>query len=195
MKKSITIGVIVSILLFMFVLFIFPPGESSANFTIIPSDAQVKIDGEQVKQSKSYTIRTGSHKLEISRGGFISLNITTPKDITGKQLYTLTPSSEEGYTWLVNHPAEAQTREGAGGAAFDKASANLKSQNKLVTELPFVLSNLRIDYGNRPDGQLAIYITAATVRDRSEAIQIIRHMGYDPSDYIIIFKAPAGEPG
>ena len=191
MKKLITIGLIASVLLFILVILVFPPGQS-LRFTVIPSDAKVNIDGKPAAVSKSYKIRTGAHNLEIFRSGFETIKVSISKDTSGNQLYTLTPSSAEGNTWLINHPAEAQTREGAGGAAFMKASTTVQSQNKLITELPFVLSNLRIDYGNQTNGQLAIYITAATVRDRSEAVQLIRRMGYDPSDYVIIFKTPEG---
>lgn len=192
MKKLITIGLIASVLLFITVILVFPPGQS-LRFTVIPSDAQVNIDGKPATVSKSYKIRTGTHNLEISRSGFEAIKVPISKDTSSNQLYTLTPSSAEGNTWLVNHPAEAQTREGAGGAAFTKAGTAVQSQNKLITELPFVLSNLRIDYGNQTNGQLAIYITAATVRDRSEAVQLIRRMNYDPSDYVILFRTPEGD--
>lgn len=191
MKKSIIVGMIVFICLVLSLgalLF----SSQSYSFSVIPSDATVKLDGRQQAVNKVYKTNRGKHSLVISRSGFSSLTTTFSGDQSGSELFTLDPNSAEGYSWLQSHPDQEMAREAAGGAAFARNSDKLSSQNPLIKMLPFKLSNLSIDYGT-PDSQLKIYVKAATPADRLEAIQLIRGFGYDPSDYIIVFTTPTGD--
>lgn len=191
MNKSIIIGIITFIGLVLglgALLF----SHQSYSFSVIPSDATVKLDGKQQPLSKVYKTGSGKHPLVISRSGFASLTTTFSGDQSGSELFTLDPVSAEGYNWLQSHPDQEMAREAAGGAAFARNSDKLSTQNPLIKMLPFKLSNLRIDYGTQ-DSQLKIYVTAASPADRLEAIQLIRGFGYDPSDYIIVFTTPTGD--
>ncbi|MEO8104918.1 MAG: hypothetical protein ABI602_01110 [Candidatus Saccharibacteria bacterium] len=191
MKKPILIGVIAFVGLFLGLTGLLFSNRGQT-FSVIPSDAIVQLDGKTQPLSQTYKTGRGPHALSISRAGFTPLKTTFSGDRTGSELFTLDPNSAVGYDWLQNHPDQELAREGAGGAAFEKSSTALSSQNPLVKMLPFKLSNLRIDYGT-VDKRLIIYVSAAAPADRLEAIQLIRGFGYDPSDYVIVFKTPTGD--
>lgn len=85
--------------------------------------------------------------------------------------------------------------EGEASLKFNKDSQEATKAYPIITDLPQDISPIfRIDYGvskrypNDPT-KIALYISYDNVADKISALDYIYRMGYDPSDYEIIFES------
>ena len=82
--------------------------------------------------------------------------------------------------------------EAASGKAFDQQVSTSQKSSPIISVLPAVDPEFRIDYGQsvlfpNQSGAIALYIKADTPDGRVQAVAWIRNNGFDPSDYEIIF--------
>jgi len=105
----------------------------------------------------------------------------------------LVPNSQEGYSWLLNHPDEQAERQTLGGSAFSQSVQQSLHQNPIISKLPFVGpgNEYRIDYGTAPrkssSTDVAIYITYYVPVGKQDALNWIEQQGYDPSKMNIVY--------
>lgn len=169
----------------------------------VPNDASVTIDNGKVGSNSKNAVLPGKHTVAARRSGFEDKT----QEVEVKQGETkiirliMTPNSEEGYTWLRNHPDLAVEYESMVGQQFDQASDKATQINPLIAYLPEVHRTWRIDYGAsaaHPDdpGALAIIITyGGSDIDKQNALDWIKSQGFNPSDYEIIYKTPSQPAG
>lgn len=92
----------------------------------------------------------------------------------------------------VNQPLTQTQKEEAGGQQFDQDQQRIINDYPLMSKLPFALRYASISYGAsakypNDKNKMAVIIRADTPAGRLQGLSYIRYVGYDPTDYEIIF--------
>lgn len=201
MKNKIII-ILIAVIIFLLSLALFivssqkTANEVDVTIKIAPSDSIITIDNKINAKNGTVRLSPGKHSFVFKREGFIEVKdtITVYKTEPNLVIKGLTPNSAEGDKYVNQHPKEYEEIGQIGDQEAERTGILLTEKNPLILDLPADVSpQYRIDYGvsvRYPDDQtkIAIYISSASAKDKSNAIQIIYDLGYDPSDYEIIFR-------
>lgn len=189
---------IVTLMLLLFMVDSFLHDNSGKNakleIEVVPASSTIMLDGKKIKAGV-VEVKPGKYKVSASREGFE----TSSQDITvasGEQKYlgfALQPNSDETASWYEDRPDDRQFSEGLSSRTYDQASEDLLTRYPLFRELPSSEIDFTIDYGisvKNPDdtSRYALHIKASTPALRQSAIEWVRFMGYDPTDYEFYFR-------
>lgn len=193
-KKLLIIAVIIvcSIIGYSIYISLERAGKEPVSVYAIPSDATITANGQEISPGTSY-LKAGTYEIEAKRGGFssyketitITSNNKTDIDIA---LYGVSEAAKE---WEKKNEKLYLEREGRGGkraAAYGEAFTNA---NPITKELPYKNVIFSIGYHldpSDPTNQSIIIDIDAGPGYASGALQKIRDLGYDPSDFRINFK-------
>lgn len=202
MTRKLLFGAI-GIFVLIFIISVITQGginrQGSLKLTLVPSDMSLTIDGKPVTGSE-FKLKSGSHKVTGKRQGFADKTLTI--DIKTSQTTTkdffLGANSELGMNYLINHPLEGALTSAQSSKDFDRRSEAAMEKTPFIRELPQYGPDFRIDYGpsvkhTNNEGVVGIYIKALTPTARQNALDLIRQLGYDPSDMEIIFTSLTGQ--
>lgn len=159
-----------------------------------PDAAMLTIDGQPTSKTKLFYLKPGKHTITASMDGFTSDSQTVQVGNSGvtKVSLLLNPNSTAGYDYLQANPAEELQREAMGGQKFLQQNNAITSRVPLISSLPFIDQEFRVDYGvslqhpNDPTA-VAIYITYYSEAAKQQALSWIRFKGYDPSKLEIVY--------
>jgi hypothetical protein len=181
-------------------------GKPELTIQVSPTTAQVTVNG---KSSSSGTIRVpaGKTTITVEKDGFEPKTVTTTAKLEednyiGVALLPKTDAAKKE----VESIEERHLREGISSNNEDVRTEKSVEQNPIITELPYLGEGLdyRIDYGLPADparakaGVLAIEIDASTPEARQAALDWIRSIGENPSNYEVVFttyKGPIKDSG
>ncbi len=164
----------------------------------VPTDATAMIDGDKIDVGSEVRVKSGKHKLMVSRKGFTTntqnITVTTGQDTAIYTIY-LQAADQTGQKWLDDHTGSAIELEGSGSRAYDALSAQNTLNNPIVEQLPLIDPQFRIDYGTseshpNDSNRIGIYIQASDPSGRQAALSLLRDKGFDPSDMELIFVTP-----
>ena len=138
----------------------------------------------------------GKHKLKITHSGFADYEKMFLVDANNENIVAvgLTPNSSEGKTYKSQNQDEFLQMEGFVSKQFNSEGKTIIEKYPILSNLPYTAdATYRIDYGvskKYPDDKyaVAIYIGANTPQARQIALWQIIQMGYDPTDFEIIFQ-------
>ena len=160
---------------------------------VSPSGSTIKLNDKGIKEG-TRKVRPGSYTIKVSHDGFTtgSKSITISKNQNVYVGIVLDPSSLSTNNWFDTHPEDALKGEGITGKSMDQASQELQAKFPIITNLPFIDQEYRIDYGKskkEPDNPqaLAIVITYYSESGKQQAIDWIRFKGYNPDNMEIIY--------
>lgn len=201
-RKNILIAAVVAILVIGFGIVIKnsitgPTGEVALQ--LAPRDMRLFVDGKAVEANEEdiLTLSPGKHTIKGQRTDFIenSITVEVKQNETQDALLLLDPLNAVGQQYLNDHPEESGLYSHKSSAEFDKSVETMTENSPIVSDLPIIDPNWRMDYGasvkhRETDGAIAVYIYAATPEARQNALGWMRLQGYDPSDYEIIFEQP-----
>lgn len=164
---------------------------------VTPSDAKIVLDkSTSISNGKNY-ISAGNHTISASRSGFTSkkLDFIVQKNSVNIFTMILDTNSSVGTQYLNDHKDEITKLEAIGSQQYTSNSNLIGENYPFIKDLPIDISPLyRIDYGtskkypNDPT-KIAIYVSAASPKDKQLALSTIYDKAYDPSDYEIIFES------
>ncbi len=165
------------------------------SINVAPIDSNIIIDDKKNGINGINYLSAGKHKVIFKRSGFSNQeqNITVGANNNKTILMTLVPNNSEGTNYYNSHKDDFMEIESLGSQQFLETGKIISQNYPLVNELPIDANIFRIDYGaskkypNEPT-KTAIYISSSNPTDKFAAIKNIYEMGYDPSDYEIIFK-------
>lgn len=169
----------------------------SLQVNAVPNDSTVTIKGHTLKSNELISLRAGTYTVSVSRHGFATTTETTT--IKSRKTQTiqvfLSANSNEGQDWLRTHPDQVALIEGRGSTVYDQLSATNTAKYPIIKQLPLYDPRFRIDYGSSEEhpndsNAIALYINALDPSGRQAALQLIRSLGYDPSDMEIVFTTP-----
>jgi len=199
-KKKILIIILVAAFvmlsgIYVIIRIINQPITTGVNISAVPSDSEVYIDGKRVGSGIN-TTKPGTHIIEVRHNNF-ETKTTQIKSIDNQIILVpiaLSANTDAGKTWEKNNQNAYLALQGIGDKQYDNSANALEKAYPIVKKLPLDNSPLfRIDYGvsikypNDPT-RTALYISSDNPTDKFSAIKNIYDLGFDPSDYEIIFK-------
>ena len=200
MKTKSVIIIVITLVIFLIIisLFVFSNKKATTgvNIIIVPSDSEIMLDGKVVPSGTNST-KPGKHTVEVKRKDFDNNKLTVNVVSNQIQLVTvgLSPNNSIGIKWQKEHQKEYLELENIGDIPIQQNSADILKKYPIIANLPQDMSPIyRIDYGisKKYPGdtlKIAIYISSDNPTDQLTAINKIYEMGYDPSDYEIIFES------
>lgn len=167
-------------------------GKEAVAVYAIPSDATITANGQPISPGTAY-LPPGTYSIEASRGGFshykeeIVITENNQKDID-IALYGVSEAAKE---WEEKNEKLYLEREGRGGKRAAAYGEAFTKANPITKELPYKNVIFSIGYHldpSDPTNQSIILDIDAGQGYASGALQKIRDLGYDPSDFRINFK-------
>lgn len=199
-KKNLTI--IIATLAIIFIVLVLTlilnkpkPVTTGINILVVPSDSEIFIDSK--KASTGINAATpGKHSVEARHTNFYTQQtfVTVSDGQISFLPIELPPSNGAGQEWVQANSKAFLDLEGLGSKASEKQGEALSKTYPIITNLPIDSTpDYRIDYGvseKYPNDakKIAIYISFNTPSDKISALQNIYNLGFDPSDYEIIFE-------
>lgn len=192
-KRRITLFVvafIVVLLLWTGFILVGRIGKVETTFAIVPSDATVTINGNKVGSGNQW-IPAGKYELIVQKDGFAtgkkSINITDAKEQNVAAI-SLRPESDKAKEWAKEHEEDYSNNERYGALEASSEGKYFSETNPITTKLPFTDPYYTIGYTPNTDNTVDLTIATESPRYRFYAIEKIRELGYDPTDFKIIFK-------
>ena len=165
-------------------------GKVATTLAVVPSDATITIDGKNTS-SGTQRLPAGKYEVVVQKDGFAtekkSINVTEAKKQNVAAI-SLTPESDKAKEWAKEHEKEYSNNERFGAIEASNEGRYFSETNPITTKLPFTDPYYTIGYAPNDDNSVDITITTESPRYRFYAIEKIRELGYDPTDFKIIFK-------
>lgn len=185
----ITVSLIVISILWLIGLKISRIGKYEISIQTSPRDTITLIDGNEIKGNGSIFVSPGEYNLTGSRIGFEDDNTTVTVNKNLDVIILPTPNSPEADKLLIENPEIQIERENLGGIRAQQEGNVFRNNNPILSVLPYKGVLYDINYSINPNDseRIMVQISANTSHKRSLAIQKIRSLGYEPTDYVIDF--------
>lgn len=166
-------------------------GKLPVKIKIIPSSAKVMIDNQQIKITNGDVYLTpGNHTIEVSQDGFntIKNNFDVQDWHTPGQYIGLTPESEEAKKWYNKNLRLYKDIELATYNESQDYGKKFNERWPIVNSLPIKDPYFTISYRTvQETGDIYLTIKGTSPRYRMFAINHLRSLGFEPTDYKIEF--------
>lgn len=164
----------------------------SLEIDFIPEDAVVSIDGHRVKRGVTY-LDPGTYEVKASREGFSDYTDSSLilNDSSTERFYTIkmTAESDEAKEWLSNNQESVNRITKLGYKMIDERNEYFSKKNPIANHLPYKSFLYSIGHYTDPTDPEGIIITIdAGDGYRQAALYRIRQLGFDPTDFNIIFR-------
>lgn len=164
-------------------------GKLPLQISVVPSDALITIDGSRYHNGTVW-IKAGKYDMSVEKSGFQtqkkSITVSDQKD-KNVVATSLVAQSEEAKKWADQHKDEYSKNEQYGAIEADQAGKYFSEKNPITDKLPFKDPYFTISYQARDDLSIKLIIDTPSPRYRFYAIEKIRELGYDPTDFEIEF--------
>lgn len=193
------IATVVTVLVAGFIVFslyiiISRTGKEAVTIQLTPDDTILTINDEKHGEGTIY-LAPGNYSVHAEREGFQAYDGTlevSQSNLTTPQIdLALQPVSEEAIRWQEEHANLYSAHEGRSGDRATEFGINFQEQFPITGHLPF--RNYIYSIGHRlknidnPSEGIVIAISAITGY-REAALDKIRELGFEPTDYEIEFN-------
>lgn len=165
-------------------------GKTPLTVSIVPSSAKITIDNRTLG-SGTHWLKNGTYPYSVEKEGFAgqqnSVLVTTEKE-QNVLAVSLTPQSDEAKKWASEHERDYSKNEQYGAIEARENGEYFTNKNPITTKLPFNDPYFTIGYRADEDDSVIIIITTPSPRYRFYAIEKIRQLGYEPTDFVFEFK-------
>ena len=166
-------------------------GKEPVTVYLVPGDATLTANGEVITPGTVYLL-PGDYEIKASKDGFRSWNsnITISNSSESAIDVALQPESEEAKKWAADNQELYLKYEGRAGARANQEGEEFSKKNPITSKLPVDTLLYTIGYRadtSDPSGDSIIIEIDAPSGYRRAAIEKIRQLGYDPTDYTIKF--------
>ena len=192
-KKGIVITLVIIVTLLLVALLVWQKiqqsGKTSLEIQKVPSDSLILVNGKKVSGSKIY-LEKGTYTIKSEREGFNpytrTVTIDPASNKSPKAFFVLTPKSKEATAWVQDNEDEYLKVEKAAGIYYGDQSKSTAEKYPIIKDLPYRSSFYSIEYYQKDD-DFRVQIISSDAMGRQVAIEQIKSLGYDPSDYLIEF--------
>lgn len=189
--------VITTVLLFVAVLMIWTGiiivgriGKIATTLAVVPSDATITINGNKTGSGTQW-LPAGKYEIIAQKDGFATqkktINVTGAKKENVAAM-SLTPESDKAKEWAKEHEKDYSNNERYGAIEANNEGQYFTDTNPITTKLPYKDPYYTIGYVPNNDNSVDLTISTESPRYRFYAVEKIRELGYDPTDFRIIFK-------
>lgn len=169
--------------------FIDRAGKTPLTISVVPSDAKVLIDNTSLGNG-THWLYDNTYKITVKKDGFATQQTTvtvTSKKSQNVLAFSLDPQSAEAKKWANDHQNEYKKNESFGALAAQSSGQYFTDQNPITKSLPFVDPYFTIGYRAVGDNKITLTISTPSPRYRFYAVEKIRDLGYEPTDFTIQF--------
>jgi hypothetical protein len=192
---------VIAILIIAFINFLSGLGKDVVSIVSAPKDASLILDNTKTIKPGKQKLKTGTHTIIAKRNGFDEQIKQFDTSQTNIVWFNLSPNSDEGRKYVQNHSDEYDTVYEIAKAQTAKRVENKVSDYPLIRKLPanvYPLFIINYDQSKKfpyDDTKIAIYITSNAPDGKQSALKYIYVLGFDPSDYEIVFITEQEETG
>lgn len=165
-------------------------GKIATTLAVVPADATITIDGKKTDSGTQW-LPAGKYEMIAQKDGFTTqkktINVTDAKKENVAAM-SLTPESDKAKEWAKEHEKDYSNNERYGAIEANSEGQYFSDTNPITTKLPFKDPYYTIGYTPNNDGSVDLTIATESPRYRFYAVEKIRELGYDPTDFKIIFK-------
>jgi hypothetical protein len=189
---------IVGLIAYQYKLSIERQGKIAVPMQVVPSDAEVYLDNTERLSSDTVYITSGTHDITVKKAGFSTVTKSYRiKTYNEPAIYiSLVGESEDAKKWQQAHNNEYKKLEVLAAEQAAKYSQSFSERNPIVKALPVKDPYFTISYRNVDDESVRLTIWGTSPRYREFAIDHLRKIGFEPTDYEIEFtgfKNPLGD--
>lgn len=192
-KRRIIFG-LVGLIILLIVWFVFDTvshiGKIPVVIKTVPSDASITLDNKKYGNGTQWLV-AGKYNLTVSKDGFGTEKksvLITPKKSQNVIAVSLGPKSDEAKKWANEHSNDYKNNEQYGAIEANVNGQYFSDMNPITTKLPFTDPYFTIGYITNGDGSVKLTVSTPSPRYRFFAIEKIREFGYEPTDFVIVFK-------
>jgi hypothetical protein len=165
-------------------------GKTAVVISTVPSDAQITFS-DQNESNGTQWLKDGTYKVVAKKDGFDTLTRTVivSKDKSQNVVaVSLTAKSADAKKWAADHDNDYRRNEQYGAIEASSNGQYFTSLNPITAKLPFQDPYFTIGYTQNNDQTISLTITTPSPRYRFYAVEKIRQLGYDPTDFKITFN-------
>jgi hypothetical protein len=165
-------------------------GKIPVNITVVPYDSTVTINGDKTGGG-THWLSAGSYTISSSKEGFASRQkkvVVTDQKKENVVSLALSPQSEEAKKWASDHARDYSSNEAYGAVEAQNNGKYFTDTHPIVKLLPYKDPYYQIDYERETDDSVTLVIQTPSPRYRYFAVQKIRDLGFDPTDYKVVFR-------
>ena len=157
---------------------------------VVPSNATITIDNQHYGNGTQW-LKPGTYKVTVSKDGFTSSNestVVTDKKSQNVIAVSLKAESDEAKKWAAEHQKEYSSNEQYGAIEASADGKYFADTHPITTKLPFNDPYFTIGYTVDKDDSVTLTVATPSPRYRFYAVEKIRQLGFDPTDFKIVFK-------
>lgn len=167
-------------------------GKYKIIFHSAPDDATLSLDGQPIDTGEHYVKKDTRHTLVARRDGFESLTLPfTASHDDQNVVITLQPQTAAANEWVNQHPELYSTIEELAGKEAAIRGERQRKKYPIIEQLPYSNFLYTIGYSadpKDPSGNNIILDIDASPGNYTAALEQIRDLGYDPTDFKINFR-------
>lgn len=173
-------------------------GKVGVTISAVPRDAAVLIDGKKTSSGTHWLI-PGTYTISAEKDGFTKnakTVVVTPDKEKNVVALSLAAESEAAMRWVEKNEREYLKNQEYGALEARANGVYFRQQNPIASVLPFTDPYYTISYQVQDDNSIMITIATPSPRYRYLAVEKLRTLGYNPTDFRILFtdyKNPLGD--
>lgn len=181
------------------ILFISHIGKLPVVIKTVPDNATIHINSSSASNGTMW-LTPGKYTVTVDSEGFVSRKETLVVTNIKKQnvvAVALAPSSESAKEWATKHSQDYKDIEQYGSIEANNNGLYIAKAHPITNVLPIEDPYYQIRYTITDDDTVSITIATPSPRYRYYALQKIRDLGYNPTDYrieFVDFKNPLETP-
>lgn len=192
-KKQLAIGsimLVVLIIVWAGATLVSRIGKLPITIKTVPSDAHITLGDHTVGNGTAW-VKPGTYTLTVSKEGFATQSkqvIVTSQKKQNISAIALAATSDVAKAWAEKHNTDYLAIQEYGAIEANTYGTYIAVKHPITKVLPFNDPYYQITYTIGKDDSISLTIATPSPRYRYFAIQKIRDLGYNPTDYIITFK-------
>lgn len=165
-------------------------GKIAVPVSLVPADATIYVDGEKISRSGTIYIKPGQRQVKVTSPGFESVEKTYRiYDYNAPGIYIgLIGQSDSAKKWQQNNQFRYRKLELLATEKAHQYNQLFEERNPIVKDLPIKDPYFTISYRNIDDKTIKLTIWGTSARYRQYALNYLRQLGYEPTDYEIEFS-------
>jgi hypothetical protein len=164
-------------------------GKTPLTISVVPSDAKVLVNNKSLGDGTHWLL-DNTYKITIEKDGFKTQQTTvkvTGEKTTNVVAASLEPQSEAAKKWAADHQSDYKKNESFGALEARTNGQYFTDKNPITKFLPFNDPYFTIGYRAVGGNSIVLTVNTPSPRYRFYAVQKIRDLGYDPTDFMIEF--------
>lgn len=192
-KKSIaiTVAILVAIsVVWTLIALVSRIGKIPLTVRVVPSSVRVTL-GDQLIGNGTTWVKAGTYTVRIEKEGFKTQSkefVVTTQKKQNVIAIALVAESDDAKKWAREHDREYLAVQEYGAIEANTYGTYIATKHPITKVLPFNDPYYQITYTLQRDDDIALTIATPSPRYRYYAVEKLRNLGFDPTNYRITFK-------